>query len=255
MIGLGLILVGFLYFQKNSGRLPAHLPLSLDPLPVHHDPLLLHYENTPVSIHRPSFLQFSLCPKAQLEEPIITIITVTRNPRLKEFTETVISLKGQSVQNWRWIIIDDGTDSAVSRGLLDEFNRDPRVKVIRNNGKKGVASARNLGLDFVLKESWVSSYVVMLDDDDLFELTALEKVIWMLESNRNWSLGGFPFVKFGAENITEWRGLHSGQDNYFTVSNISIPIPFAHENSLLGKLYSEYCHHSNERFDFISMSI
>lgn len=64
----------------------------------------------------------------------------------------------------------------------------------------------------------LSPYVVILDDDDLFELTALEKVVWMLESNPEWAIGGFPYVKFGVQNVTEWRGLHSGRENYAVVS-------------------------------------
>ena len=67
----------------------------------------------------------------------------------------------------------------------------------------------------------LSPYVVILDDDDLFELTALEKVVWMLESNPEWAIGGFPYVKFGVQNVTEWRGLHSGKENYAVVSRFS----------------------------------
>jgi hypothetical protein len=64
-------------------------------------------------------------------------------------------------------------------------------------------------------------YLVSLDDDDMFELTALEKVAWMLESNQEWALGGFRYIKYGVgANETVTTGLHSGQDNFIYVSSV-----------------------------------
>jgi len=40
----------------------------------------------------------------------------------------------------------------------------------------------------------------------------------MLESNPEWDLGGFQFVKFGASNETVKMGIHSGAFNFFGVS-------------------------------------
>jgi hypothetical protein len=57
----------------------------------------------------------------------------------------------------------------------------------------------------------------MLDDDDLYELTTLEKAVWMLESNPQWALASYYFVKFGAQNVTETRGVHNGVVNYLAV--------------------------------------
>lgn len=180
---------------------------------MHHDGTIA-YANTPVSRHRPPHAQFAPDPTASPLRPIISIVTATRNPR-DIFLETVASLQHQSVQNWAWIVVDDGTDAADGKLLLRELANDARVTIIRNGGTAGIPTARNLGIEHVLSKEFVSPYIVFLDDDDLFELTALEKVIWMLESNPTWSLGGFPYIKFGEQNTTELRGLHSGEVNYF----------------------------------------
>lgn len=121
--------------------------------------------------------------------------------------------------------MDDDTSHADSRAILDTLEKDGRVTIIQNQGKTGsTAAAKNTGLEYALNREDVSTYVTFLDDDDLLELTALEKVVWMLESNQDWSIGGFPFVKFGAERVVEMRGLHNGEDNYVIVNHIPLPL-------------------------------
>lgn len=201
-------------------------PFSLDsesfisphPLPVHHDPALIDYRNSPSSIHRPSLHQFNLQPNVRLTDPVIAIITATQNPR-PFILETYATLKHQSLQNWEWIIINDHTTEEASLELLRTISRDPRVTVLSNQGTGGLSLSRNIGFDYALNKTIVPPYLCCLDDDDLFELTALEKSIWMIESNKaEWDMLGFPFVKFSSQNTTEFRGFHSGKENFEVVS-------------------------------------
>ncbi|GJN87257.1 hypothetical protein Rhopal_000205-T1 [Rhodotorula paludigena] len=172
------------------------------------------YHNTPVSPHRPPSHQFLLDPSADLSRPTVAIITATNNPR-SVMRETATTVFGQSLQNLVWVIVDDHTDEPDSLALLKEFARDPRVVVVKNPGQKGLAAGRNVGLDYVFRNfNPPPKYLVSLDDDDLFEFTALEKTCWMLESNADWDLGGFRYIKWGASNETVVTGLHSGRDNY-----------------------------------------
>ena len=172
------------------------------------------YHNTPVAPTRPPSTQFLLDPRADLSRPVVALITATNNPRAV-MRETATTLFGQSLQNFVWVIVDDHTDEPSARDLLVELARDPRVVVVRNPGAAGLAAARNVGLEHVFAHyDPPPKYLVSLDDDDLFEFTALEKTCWMLESNPDFDIGGFRYIKWGASNETVTTGLHSGQRNW-----------------------------------------
>jgi glycosyltransferase involved in cell wall biosynthesis len=193
--------------------------ISSHPLPVHHDPALIDFRNNPISIHRPNPFQFSSTSSSTTTtNPTIAIITATQNTR-HLILQTYKSLFHQSIQNWQWIIINDHTDNQESLNLLQQIDKDPRVTILINNNNPGLANSRNIGFDYILNKQIIPPYLTCLDDDDLFELTALEKSIWMLESNKQeWDMIGFPFVKFSSQNTTEFRGFHSGKENYDVVS-------------------------------------
>jgi glycosyltransferase involved in cell wall biosynthesis len=194
--------------------------ISSHPLPVHHDPSLIDFRNNPISIHRPNPFQFkstSTSSSTSTTNPTIAIITATQNTR-HLILQTYKSLFHQSIQNWQWIIINDHTTNQDSLNLLHQIDKDPRVTILINNNNPGLANSRNIGFDYILNKQIIPPYLTCLDDDDLFELTALEKSIWMLESNKQeWDMIGFPFVKFSSQNTTEFRGFHSGKENYDVV--------------------------------------
>lgn len=192
---------------------------SSDPLPVHHTEADMIYHNYPLSKHRPPANQFLLSPNADFDEPVVAIITATNNPRREMMLESAASLFGQSLQNFIWVIVSDHTDDAESNQVLDELKKDPRVTVLKNTGLKGLPQGRNVALDYVYELPELPKYWIPLDDDDLFEFTALEKLAWMMESNEDWSMGGFYYVKWGeGANETVTTGLHSGKDNWIHVS-------------------------------------
>ncbi|GAA5991934.1 hypothetical protein JCM5350_005825 [Sporobolomyces pararoseus] len=191
-------------------------PPSESPLPVHHQEHLMIYHNTPVAKSRPPPNQFLLDPAADLSRPELAIITSTNNAR-PEILDTATTVFGQSLQNFVWVIVDDHTTDPKSLELLKQLSRDPRVALIKNTGSQGLSAGRNVGIEYVLSHyasTRVPPYLLSLDDDDLFEFTAFEKSIWMLNSNPEWDLAGFRYIKFGSSNETVTTGLHSGADNY-----------------------------------------
>lgn len=221
--------------SSSAGAAACRFNVSDHPLPVHHIPELLHYNNTPTSRHRPSH-QFHDCSTPRTwNEPILTLVTVTHNPG-SHFPETHNNLKAQSLHNFQWLIVDDHSDNpeALSR-LRHAADTDPRIHLVKNTGPAGVTSARNFGLSAALAGlPYQSPYIAMLDDDDMFELTTIEKAVWMLESNSNWDLVSYDFVKFGHENRTDIRGLHLGSANFYGVSDVI-------EGSVLVAQYSDPC--------------
>ena len=193
--------------------------LSIDPLPVYEDDDRIYFNNTPISIHRPiaQFRSRGSIAKAMKVDPVVAVMTATQNPRPELLWDTYHSLAEQSLQLFRWIIVDDHTDDAASREAIDTLaSIDRRIVVLRDPESRGLASSRNVALDYIMSLG-LAPYIVPLDDDDLFEFTALEKAVWMLESNPQWDIASYFFVKFGAQNLTERRGMYLGDVNYYTV--------------------------------------
>ncbi|GAA5858132.1 hypothetical protein JCM8547_005665 [Rhodosporidiobolus lusitaniae] len=212
--------------RRTDRALDVPYSLSEDPLPVHHIHENIHFHNNPISPHRPPSNQFLLAPdvvasgKLKKQPPVVSIITATQNPR-EIMLETAATVLGQSLQNVQWVIIDDHTTNPDSLRMLKQIAKDPRVVILQNTGEKGLSASRNVALRWILSEEreklglW-PRYMASLDDDDLYELTALEKTVWMLESNPEWDLGGFHVIKFNAQNETVTMGLHSGAANFFS---------------------------------------
>ncbi|MBE5809111.1 MAG: glycosyltransferase family 2 protein [Clostridiales bacterium] len=77
------------------------------------------------------------------------------------------SIRSQSVRDWEWIFVDDGSADG-SLALLEEAAAaDSRIKVLKEN-RQGPAAARNKALDMVRGE-----YVAFLDADDWLQEDAL----------------------------------------------------------------------------------
>ena len=84
--------------------------------------------------------------------------------------ESINSILTQTYKNFEFIIINDGsTDN--TRSILDSIS-DSRVKVIHLNENKGVAIARNTGVD-MSKGSWIA----VQDADDISFPTRLEEQV------------------------------------------------------------------------------
>lgn len=89
----------------------------------------------------------------------VSIITPTFN-RSHLLNRTWNSISKQSLQNFEWIVVDDGSTDGTCK-VIQSFN-DPRIKYIYQPNK-GVNSARNHGERYV-----TAPYVIHLDSDDEF---------------------------------------------------------------------------------------
>jgi glycosyltransferase involved in cell wall biosynthesis len=133
------------------------------------------------------------------------------------FVETFVSLQAQSLQNWEWLIIDDGsTDQESVNRLADISAKDERIKVIRQtNG--GTAAARNTGF-----RHSKGRYICLLDHDDMLEPTYLEKCVWFLDSNHEFAFCNSYSVIFGDQEYLWTTGFERGKA--FLQANSGPPI-------------------------------
>src|SRR5262249_55963242 len=91
------------------------------------DPRKPDYANTPASQQR---APYSYAPADASAPPCASIITPFYNTG-EVFHETARSVFRQSLQQWEWLIINDGSSDPAALAVLDRYRScDPRVRVI-----------------------------------------------------------------------------------------------------------------------------
>ena len=116
--------------------------------------------------------------------PLISVLVPVYNNE-KYIGQCVESIIHQTFTNWELILVDDGsTDSSPS--ICDKYASDDcRIKVIHEENR-GVASARNTGLDYA-----AGDWIMMVDGDDWISCDTLKKTFdKAVESNSD-------IVRFG----------------------------------------------------------
>lgn len=159
-----------------------------------------NYANTPVSPQRPVF---DYRPADIASPPAVTVVTPFYNTG-PVFHETAHSVLGQSLQQWEWLIVNDGSSAIEAQDILDEYREiDPRICVVEHGSNQGLSAARNTGFRLAR-----TPYVVQLDSDDLLEPTAVEKWYWFLESHPEYAFVKAYSVGFGAQEYLWQKGFH-----------------------------------------------
>jgi len=147
----------------------------------------------------------------------VSIITPYYNTE-QLFVETLVSLQAQSLQNWEWVIVDDGsTDRESVNRLAQIVVSDERIKSIRQENA-GPGAARNAGF-----RNATGRYVCLLDSDDMVEPTYLEKCVWFLDSNPEFAFCNSYSIVFGEETYLFSSGFERGKALHL-LANIGPPI-------------------------------
>ncbi|MEP9386174.1 glycosyltransferase [Mesorhizobium sp. KR9-304] len=99
---------------------------------------------------------------ARRQSELVSVIMPTRK-KTDTIVDAINSLIVQTYRNWELIVIEDGPDSGIEV-LLSAYYDDDRISVVRHDVPRGVAAARNTGLDHAS-----GTAVVYLDDDDQYD--------------------------------------------------------------------------------------
>jgi len=123
--------------------------------------------------------------------PSISIIIPTLNR--SEFLQSALnSLQSQTFADWEAWVVDDGSTDDTSDRVLQIAKLDPRIHYIRRTGEKtGAPVCRNLGTRLS-----TGRYVIYLDSDDCFAVTALEQRFHCMEEHPDLDFGVFPCILF-----------------------------------------------------------
>lgn len=108
---------------------------------------------------------------------LISIIVPVYNTE-EYISECLDSILSQTYPHFEVICVDDGS-SDNSRIILEKYQeKDKRIKIIKQKNQ-GVSVARNSGM-----EAARSEYLAFLDSDDLWNETFLEKMLFVMESEK-----------------------------------------------------------------------
>ncbi|MBN2374685.1 glycosyltransferase family 2 protein [bacterium] len=96
-----------------------------------------------------------------MPKPKITVLMPVYNC-YKYIGCAVESILGQTYRDFEFLIIDDGSNDCTLDIVKRLQNRDPRIRLIRNEREKGVAGALNTGIDKAQGE-----FIARMDGDDI----------------------------------------------------------------------------------------
>lgn len=166
----------------------------------------------------------------------------------KDFTRNcLLSLQPQTVQNFKTIVIDDGSTDGTSEMIQKEF---PEVTLLHGDGNLWWTGATNLGVQYALNHS--ADYIITLNDDTIAAEDLIEKMMFWTERIPDALLGAFSLDAqtkkpvYGGEIINwktagskflldilkleEWRGLH--EVSHFPGRGLLIPAEVFHKIGL-----------------------
>lgn len=153
---------------------------------------------------------------ARPEAPAVAIVTPYYNTGAL-FQETIAAALGQSLQQWEWLIVNDGSTDPTALAVLEPLrDTDPRIRVI-DQPNRGLPAARNAAV-----AASTAPLLFFLDSDDLIGPTALEKLAWLLESDPRAAFATAWSSTFGAETLVWQRGFESRR--LFLFENTATPL-------------------------------
>lgn len=103
-----------------------------------------------------------------MQNPVLSVIMPVFNTGnfLRDAISSVLAqqpLPGASLPELELVVVDDQSTDPGTLAILAEMAADPRVRVLRNQGSKGAAGARNTGIA-AARGSWIG----FLDSDDIW---------------------------------------------------------------------------------------
>ncbi len=102
-------------------------------------------------------------------QPMVSIVTPLFN-KADYFAETAKSVFSQSMTNFEWIVIDDGSTDGSSE-ILEKLD-DSRLHKRANRTNNGPCASRNTGIDLAMGQ-----WILFLDADDWIQQDHLENLL------------------------------------------------------------------------------
>lgn len=125
------------------------------------------------------------------KNPIISVIMSVRNGE-KFVSFAIESILKQTFTDFEFIIIDDASQD--NTNIILRKYKDPRIKLLKNNRKRGLTRSLNMALRIAK-----GKYIARMDHDDIARKDRFQKQIDLLENNQDIGVLG-SFVKLIDKN-------------------------------------------------------
>lgn len=126
------------------------------------------------------------CPMSKNNEKIITVLMAVFNQEKSYLKQSIDSILAQSLQDFEFIIVDDGSDEKKCLDLLDEYSKkDTRIRIIKNKKNLGLTKSLNKGL-----AEAAGKFIARIDSDDLADPKRLKKQREFMKKNQTCALCG-----------------------------------------------------------------
>ena len=143
--------------------------------------------------------------------PDISIVIPVYKPKLEYFETQLNSILNQTMNhyeaftNYEIIIVSEPEESNKLQDFIYKYN-DPRINLIINNKRLGIAASINVGI----KKS-LGKYIARIDDDDICDEKRLFKQFQYLEMNKNIDMCITNYEYFG--DMNSGRAMLEGEDS------------------------------------------
>ncbi|KAN0000695.1 hypothetical protein ACTFIZ_001157 [Dictyostelium cf. discoideum] len=189
------------------------------------------YSCTPLSKNRVINFNYSSNYEERVNwnKPIVSVIVPFLNTEPQQFNECMESiLIRQSFKLIEVILIDDGSTNDKSiKSYREWLKREPiRFRVIVNPFNLGLPHSRNIGV-----YNSRGDYIFFFDSDDILEPTALEKMVWKLNTSSHIQFTKGYLVGFGHTQYIWLKGFE--QADKFLIEN-QVTISIMYKRSMFG---------------------
>jgi glycosyltransferase involved in cell wall biosynthesis len=110
--------------------------------------------------------------------PRFSILVPVYEPPIDALSAAIASVREQTCDDWELVLVDDCSPSAGVRVVLRAAATEPRITLIERESNGGIVAASNDAIDAATGE-----FLVLLDNDDLLDPRALEKVAAVLDAD------------------------------------------------------------------------
>ena len=131
------------------------------------------------------------------KKPKLSVIVPIYNIEKYYLNKILDLLIVQPLKEVEFILIDDKSTDGTGKYIEKFTKKDNRFLIIHNFKNLGIATSRNIGLNFV-----VSNFLTFSDDDDIFDIDSYKIIINEMEKDSSIDLTQFKFI-----------GLYNDQDH------------------------------------------
>lgn len=170
-----------------------------------------------------------------LKKPLISVVMPTYN-RADLLPRSIESILNQTVQDFEFIIVDDGsTDNSVEL-ILAYQKQDKRIRLIRNGENKGISYSRNKGMDAAR-----GKYLAIMDSDDFSVPERFEKSLRFFKKHPDYAVVNSVYYEIGNED--------KGLNNWVPPKRWEIIFNFANYYTNLAVLDLDFIRKHHIRYD------